>query len=65
MSEGLKPCPCPLCGEEAFVCTDQVGYAVRCNSCELILGYDEDWGRQFDTEKNAIEAWNRIMDEED
>lgn len=33
-------------------------YYIACYSCNLVFGYDEDYGGIFDTEEEAIEAWN-------
>ena len=64
MSETLKPCP--FCGGDAKIkCGEIVNryntavyrhYHVECMSC----GVDT---RYFDTEADAIEAWNRAMGE--
>ena len=50
--------PCPFCGSEAHVCLDyeethtpHVQYVVQCFSCFVTT-------QQFDTEAEAIEAWN-------
>lgn len=58
---------CPFCGGEASIVSTEPRlyrpsrngkYAVACYGCEIYLGYDEDYGCQFDTEEEAIEAWN-------
>ena len=60
---------CPFCGEQARVIASHHprlyrpsrngNYYVVCDSCDALLGFDEDYGGQFDTEEEAIEAWNR------
>lgn len=59
--------PCPFCGGEARIVSTEPRlyrhsrngkYAVACYGCEIYLGYDEDYGCQFDTKEEAIEAWN-------
>ena len=54
MNNKLKPCP--FCGAEAEVhknvFAEGTVYTVECISCSCGL----DW---FDTEEEAIEAWNR------
>lgn len=59
--------PCPFCGGEAsivetepriYIPSRNGKYAVACYGCEIYLGYDEDYGCKFDTEEEAIEAWN-------
>ncbi len=71
MSEELKPCP--FCGGENAAeviemkpsipvseCLKKRGYfTVWCWTCDLMFGYDEDFGGKFDTKEDAIEAWNR------
>ena len=65
MSE-LKPCP--FCGGEVYVAKIEPRLyrpscnhpcSVVCYNCDLYFGYDEDYGGEFDTEAEAIEAWNR------
>ena len=67
MSEELKPCP--FCGGKVNI-TDVISprlytnikdtaYYVFCASCDLLLGFDMDFGGQFATEQEAIKAWNR------
>lgn len=52
--------PCPICGEEVILTQeDQYGntdgdWYVSCEYCSLLFGF---W-RQFETEKEAAEAWN-------
>ena len=70
MAEGLKPCP--FCGGEAKIwkCEPRIHryrdhvYCVYCGNCELLFGYDEDYGGIFTTEDEAIEAWNRRANDE-
>ena len=59
--------PCPFCGGTAGVCEceyprvygiENKPYYVQC-SCGVTLGYDLDYGGTFDTEREAIEAWNQ------
>ena len=65
MDEELKPCP--FCGGRAHVwkCEPYIHrypnfhYCVVCNDCDLLFGFDEDYGGIFETEKEALEAWNK------
>ena len=65
MAEGLKPCP--FCGGEVQIlkATPRIHryrdfiYCVYCSECELLFGYDEDYGGIFATEEEAADAWNR------
>ena len=67
MTDKLKPCP--FCGREAILVKNEHPrlhrpsrngqYHVACYECDLMMGYDEDYGGQFDTKEEAIEAWNR------
>ena len=70
MTEKLKPCP--FCGGKASV-TDVIpprlyiedtAYCVFCASCDLLFGFDMDYGGEFATEKEAVEAWNRRVSDE-
>lgn len=67
MTNELKPCP--FCGGEAHVVEGmyssyQEGYAVRCRHCALTLGASGrlgecyEWSCCYETEAEAIEAWN-------
>lgn len=66
MSE-LKPCP--FCGGRAVSVQEVTPrlyrpvrnhpYSVICLECDLWFGYDNDYGGMFDTEIEAIKAWNR------
>ena len=67
MAEGLKPCP--FCGKRVHIWKidhprlyrprRNHPYCVACNNCDLLFGFDEDYGGIFDTEQEATEAWNR------
>lgn len=60
--------PCPFCGAEAVIVINENprlsrpsknGYChVACYNCDTMMGYDTDYGGQFDTEEEAIESWN-------
>lgn len=66
MSE-LKPCP--FCGGTAvsiqkieprlYRPVKNHPFSVVCWECDLFFGYDSDYGGMFDTEAEAIKAWNR------
>lgn len=61
--------PCPWCNQQVHIlridhprlyrpsCNHP--YCVMCNTCDLLFGFDEDYGGIFDTEQEAIDAWNR------
>lgn len=65
--EKLKPCP--FCGRTPVVVqiepclhrrlTDKRLYTVCCPSCNLLFGWDTDYGGEFKTEDEAIAAWNQ------
>jgi len=74
MSEiNLKPCP--FCnndpnlhqtGDEAYQVEPRLPryihlqrWYVYCGHCDLHFGCDSDYGGNFDTKEEAIEAWNR------
>ena len=59
--------PCPFCGGDADVvaysprllrpsCNHT--YCVVCNECEMLFGWDIDYGGRYDTEDDAMIAWN-------
>ena len=62
--------PCPFCGADAEVIESEygmyeTGYAIYCTHCSLKLGVDGrlseayEWTPVFDTEAEAINAWNK------
>lgn len=65
MTEKLKPCP--FCGGvpstadwiTSRLYTRDNAFCVYCPSCQLLFGFDADYGGQFATEQEAIETWNR------
>lgn len=63
-----KLMPCPFCGCEVQIV--EFGHklyrpvmnhplCVYCADCELLFGYDVDYGGIFDTKEEATKAWNR------
>lgn len=62
-----KLLPCPFCGGEAKITKrypallrpSRNGYCVECYECDLQFGHDCDYGGQYATPEEAIEAWNR------
>lgn len=59
--------PCPLCGGDADVVAYNPRllrpsrnhvYSVSCNDCEMMFGWDIDYGGRYDTEYEAMLAWN-------
>ena len=56
-----KPKPCPFCGREAVIVKSwESGSYVRCSN-GYKCGARQDW---FDSEKEAIEAWNRRVNDD-
>ncbi len=53
MTEKLKPCP--FCGHEAQINKDE--WSIQCSYCPAYMGY-------FNTEQEAVEAWNRRVKDE-
>jgi len=61
--------PCPFCGGTAvsiqkieprlYRPVKNHPFSVVCWECGFFFGYDEDYGGMFDTEAEAIKAWNR------
>ena len=63
---------CPICNGKVRV-TDKVEhrlyvekpkFCVQCISCDLLFGYDPDYGGEFATKEEAIEVWNRRANDE-
>lgn len=59
--------PCPFCGGDADVVVYDPRllrpsrnhvYSVFCNECEMMFGWDIDYGGIYDTEYEAMFAWN-------
>jgi Lar family restriction alleviation protein len=59
--------PCPFCGGEAEVVaygprllrpSRNHVYSVSCNECEMMFGWDVDYGGRYDTEYEVMLAWN-------
>ena len=59
--------PCPFCGGDADVVAYDPRllrpsrnhvYSVSCNDCEMMFGWDIDYGGRYDTEYEAMLAWN-------
>ncbi len=60
--------PCPFCGQIPYIDKPEPnvfdyrhtpGYCVRCFECDLLFGYDIDWGGWFKTGAVVAAAWNR------
>lgn len=59
---------CPFCGGEAAIVENESPrlyrpvrnhpYYVCCYECDLLFGYDVDYGGEFDKKEDAVEAWN-------
>lgn len=50
---------CKECGDEGFYRFDG---DILCENCDLLFGYDMDYGGTFDTKEEAAKAWNRRSD---
>ena len=59
--------PCPFCGGDAEIVVYDPRllrpsrnhvYSVSCNECEMMFGWDFDYGGRYDTEYEAMLAWN-------
>lgn len=66
--------PCPFCGQPVNIAeasprlfrpSRNHKYHIECPGCQLFFGWDVDYGGQFDTVKEAAEAWNRRDDRKD
>ena len=69
--------PCPCCEGEAEVVaygprllrpSRNHVYSVSCNECEMMFGWDVDYGGRYDTEYEVMLAWNSrapILSEEE
>jgi len=65
---GVLLLPCPFCGGgDADVVaygprllrpSRNHVYSVSCNECEMMFGWDIDYGGRYDTEYEAMLAWN-------
>lgn len=55
----LKPCKCPCCGNTSKAVAEQFyqEFYVMCVECELRTA-------NYDTEEEAIEAWNKRLGED-
>lgn len=61
--------PCPFCGGRVAIAENTAPrlyrpvknhpYYICCYSCDLLFGYDVDYGGEFDSKEEAAEAWNR------
>jgi Lar family restriction alleviation protein len=61
--------PCPFCGGNAVLVKNEHPRLLRpiknrlchieCYNCNVMMGYDTDYGGQFDTDEEAIETWNK------
>ena len=58
---------CPWCEDEPVIVNTwhrlsrpsrNGKYHIECYNCELMFGYDDDYGGQFKTKKEATEKWN-------
>ena len=58
MTDELKPVPCGCGGETRFITIGKPAYSFRvmCKKCHCVTGF-------YDTEAEAITAWNRAMGE--
>lgn len=54
--------PCPFCGHKAVLMKDRVGYYIQCDNglCKVL---PTTW--YYDTELEAIGAWNRRAGEDE
>lgn len=66
----IKLKPCPFCGGKAEICKDNYNnYLVSC-CCGVIMGVEledgcelvDGWRATFNTMEEAIEAWNRRIE---
>lgn len=57
--------PCPFCGEQAEVYeTPSNGYTIVARHDDCCCFSNLMWGRGYETEEEAIEAWNRRANDE-
>ena len=67
--------PCPFCGGGATIVYNSHPRLTKpsrngvchvvCFNCDTEMGYDEDYGGQIKTRKEAITAWNRREGDEE
>lgn len=58
--------PCPFCGGSAYIweCEPRIHrfkdyrFCVACGDCEMLFGFDPDYGGVFGTKEEATEKWN-------
>lgn len=66
MSESLKPCP--FCGGKAYLSklktTVNIRFFVVCGNTKCIASADQLFGKRYYSENEAIEAWNRRVNNE-
>lgn len=67
ITERKELLPCQFCGGGANVVAYDPRllrpsrnhvYSVSCNECEMMFGWDIDYGGRYDTEYEAMLAWN-------
>lgn len=64
----IKLKPCPFCGSNVLIENFEPRLYrpsrnhLYCGNCDLLFGYNEDYGGKFDTKEEAANAWNRRTD---
>lgn len=66
-NEKIKSCPCgstPQASKELYHCLyrpSMNGWHIVCWTCNMLFGFDIDYGGVYKYKKDAIKAWNEWL----